>query len=69
MEKYRPSNGTEGLMFQEEYCERCVHDNIENRKFCDIIAKTMAYEVDNPRYPAEWIIENGEPRCTKFQVT
>jgi hypothetical protein len=26
-EPYRPSNGTEGEYFQEEYCYRCKHDD------------------------------------------
>jgi hypothetical protein len=25
-EPYRPSNGTEGEMFQEQWCEKCEHD-------------------------------------------
>lgn len=67
IEKYRPSNGTEGLMFMEEFCERCIHDDMENRLFCPIIARTMAYEIDHPKYPAEWIREDGRPKCTKFK--
>lgn len=53
MRKYRPSNGTEGMIFMD--------------KFCDIISNTMAYDINDPEYPKEWIYnEKNEPVCTKW---
>ena len=74
---YRPSNGTEGMCFFEGWCERCARDKemSEGKPFdecsddevCSIIADTFAFDVDDERYPREWIYdENGEPCCTAF---
>jgi hypothetical protein len=30
------SNGTDGQLYQEEYCERCLFDNYEKGVFCPI---------------------------------
>jgi hypothetical protein len=56
---YRPSNGTEGEIFMEKYCERCIHDDLENDNGCKIIAFSLAYSIGDPEYPKEWIY--GEP--------
>ena len=65
--KYRPSNGTEGEMFMERWCYRCTKDDQQN-VFCPIIAKTMAFDVDNPEYPSEWQYNpQGQPICTAFE--
>ena len=64
---YRPSNGTEGEIFMSQYCNRCIHDDIENNKGCTIIAFSMAYFVSDPEYPKQWIYgDDGKPTCTKF---
>lgn len=69
---YRPSCGTEGADFQEEFCFRCEKD----RRFretdgdepgCQIVSDTFLYEVRDPRYPKEWIIDEQGPRCTAFE--
>jgi hypothetical protein len=56
---YRPSNGTEGLMFQEQWCWRCVRDQAARdgrpEDGCSILADTMFYEKTDPRYPKEWV--------------
>ena len=67
MEKYRPSNGAEGDSFMANYCEKCAKDDIDNRVMCLIIARTMAYDVDDPKYPSEWVRDGDEVKCTAFQ--
>jgi len=65
---YRPSNGTEGDMFQKKFCEKCVYDDYENGP-CDILGDSMAFDLDDKEYPKEWIHDkNGCPTCTKFEV-
>lgn len=60
--KYRPSSGTEGMWFMDNWCANCAAKNI-----CRIIARTMAYDKDDPKYPKQWIYDNeGDPVCTSF---
>ena len=72
--KYRPSNGSEGEMFQALFCEECVHDAAfrktggEGGEGCDILMKTMFLGVDDEGYPPEWTYDaEGQPQCTAFQ--
>ena len=75
-EKYRPSNGTEGMAFFSQWCEHCVRDKAmregepieecDDTEVCSIIGDTFAYEVDDPKYPIEWIIDAEGPKCTAF---
>lgn len=68
-EKYRPSNGTEGMMFTEHFCDRCInqHPDPDNKKQCMILCRSMCYSVDEPEYPEEWIYdENDRPTCTAW---
>lgn len=64
---YRPSNGTEGMDFMEQFCVRCKKDEDER---CPILGRTMAYQVDEPEYPVEWIRDDDgrNPRCTAFEA-
>jgi hypothetical protein len=64
MRKYRPSNGSEGLWFMGKFCDRCANDSEGDE--CEIIALTMALDVDDDGYPEEWTYKNGDPVCTKF---
>jgi hypothetical protein len=67
-EKYRPSNGTEGEMFMEKFCYNCQHDDPDNEKFCEILTRTMAFDVDEDEYPKEWQYgTDGQPVCTEFK--
>lgn len=66
---YRPSNGTEGMMFMARYCEQCVKDS---RGYapdgCEIILLSMVCDTDDPDYPEEWVIgKDGQPTCTAFE--
>jgi hypothetical protein len=75
-EKYRPSNGSEGSAFFESWCSHCARDKsmregapfeeCDDSEVCPIIANTFAYEVDDPKYPVEWIVDADGPKCTAF---
>lgn len=67
--KYCPSNGSEGMEFTDNYCMNCINcdPNPDGKKQCMILCRSMAYDVNNPKYPEEWTYdENGEPTCTAF---
>jgi hypothetical protein len=71
--KYRPSNGTEGDIFQERWCELCTKDEAARRgdyeNGCPIIAAALAWDVDDPDYPGEWVYDGeGQPSCTAFEA-
>ncbi len=60
---YRPSNGTEGDIFMEMYCDRCA-----KREYCVIPCVSMAFEKDDPEYPKEWLFgSDGVPICTAIE--
>ena len=64
-EKWRPCNGTEGELFIDSWCGRCVRDVNHD---CPILAATMAFDVSDERYPAEWqYSESGQPKCVAFE--
>lgn len=68
---YRPSNGTEGEIFMEQFCHRCAKypDDPNDPNQCDILARSFFHQVGEPEYPKEWI-EDGNlenPRCTAFE--
>ena len=71
-ERYRPSNGTEGEGFFCRFCDRCERDreaweNDNPADGCEILLRTMLYDVSDPEYPAEWTYDaKGEPVCTAF---
>jgi len=66
---YRPSNGTEGGIFEERFCDRCKLD--ENQD-CAIHTNALAFDEGNPGFPKEWVIPEdsddwpGEAKCTAF---
>jgi hypothetical protein len=70
--KYQPSNGTEGMIFCENFCNQCIHGKYEhtadlNDKPCDILTATYFMDIDDKEYPKEWIYdENNKPSCTAF---
>lgn len=64
-ELYRPSNGTEGMIFQEHYCSHC--SKADEYGDCKIFYDTMYYDVKDEKYPREWIYDlDGQPTCTAF---
>ncbi len=67
---YRPSSGTEGVWFTEEYCMNCLHyDPDQNgKKQCGILFATMCFDINHPSYPKEWVYdENDQAVCTQWQ--
>ena len=64
-EKWRPSNGTEGEMFIASQCHGCKRWNGGD---CQILLKTMFFDVEDEDYPPEWCYgEDGQPTCTGFR--
>jgi len=75
---YRPSNGTEGDMFEDRFCNRCKREAKYRRTGdgadgCKIATAVFIYDVDDPKYPKEWVVNKwGDPygrtsRCTAFR--
>jgi hypothetical protein len=64
---FMPSNGTEGMIFVDAFCERCVHEKFSHThnecdKKCDIFTRSMI-EDEVP----EWVYsEEGWPICTAW---
>jgi hypothetical protein len=66
---YRPSNGTEGMIFTEQFCDHCLHENPDpnSRRKCELLTASMCFAPTEPEYPKEWIYDAlGHPVCTKF---
>lgn len=68
---YRPSNGTEGLVFMDSLCFKCRNDHAHQASGgeepgCRIIADSMCYSPGDPKYPTEWVWKDGQPTCTAF---
>ena len=68
MKPYKPSNGTEGIIFQEQFCDRCLHNqdiDDECGVGCPILIATFFASIGAPSYPNQWVEDdNGSnPRC------
>lgn len=69
---YRPSSGTEGMAFDEAWCEHCARDaawreDPDAADGCDILSRTFALDITDPEYPKEWVYRSdGMPCCTAF---
>lgn len=62
-EPYRPSNGTEGMIFMDKFCDRC-----ERYDDCEIQVRSMLYEINHLLYPKQWVKdEDGQGKCTEFK--
>ena len=67
MKSYRPASGAEGEWFREKFCYQCQKENYPDGPFCPILSATLAYQVDDPKYPKEWVHDNENgTRCTAF---
>lgn len=69
--KYRPSNGTEGMCFIEKWCDNCIHEKYnhtmnDNDKKCDILSRSMIYDLKDKEYPNEWVQDENGARCTAW---
>ena len=69
---YMPANGTEGEIFQEDWCAHCTHDAEFRRQWdetggnpqcdgCEILAASLRGE-----QPKEWFYHKGQPICSAF---
>ena len=70
LNKYQPSNGSEGDYFTDKYCMNCLHCDPDPKgsKQCEILMRTLIYHVSDPEYPNEWCYdENDKPQCTSWQ--
>lgn len=72
---YRPGSGTEGMAFDDAWCDHCTRDaefrkdwdNADPATGCQILADTFAYDITDPNYPKQWIYgRDGRPCCTAF---
>lgn len=69
---YRPSNGTEGEIFESMWCDHCERDrafreDMTKADGCPILADVQIMEVGDPEYPKQWRRdENGVPECSGF---
>ena len=75
-EKYKPRHEDDLGQFLDEWCCNCARDKAmseglpveecDDNERCNIIADTFAYAIDDPKYPKEWIYDEGKPCCTAF---
>ena len=69
--KYLPSCGSAVVLFMNRFCDVCARDagyRAGTGDSCPIAAATLAYKVDDPRYPVEWQYgAGGKPTCTAFE--
>lgn len=63
-QKWRPSNGHEGELFDRHYCMGCSKDQDGT---CRIFMLTLVHALKDPEYPSEWQYgRDGQPTCTAF---
>lgn len=67
---YRPGSGTEGMAFDDLWCEHCARDaefrkdwNADPAIGCQIIAGTFFHEKTDPEYPKEWVYDRKGKPC------
>jgi len=64
---FRPSNGTEGMMFDAVFCDVCVKECVAGN-YCKIRGLVMAFNYDDPEYPNEWVFgDDGWPMCSSYK--
>lgn len=74
---YRPSNGTEGMIFADRFCNRCKREakfrrTRDGADGCWIATRAHSFDIGHPEYPKEWVISLGDAtdmtaRCTAFR--
>ena len=69
---YRPSNGSDGELFEEDWCAKCIHDaafraDYNSADGCPILGMATAVDIDDPRYPKELVEDENGPRCKSFE--
>jgi hypothetical protein len=63
--------------FEADFCDRCQKEkafwdgyqrgDIDPEKFCPIHDRGISYYIGDPDFPKEWIVEDGEAKCTAFE--
>lgn len=74
---YRPGSGTEGLIFENRFCHRCIKDKSVRKdppdyeNGCPILAAMYFLHTDEEGYPTEVVrAPEGDPHwgiCTAFE--
>jgi hypothetical protein len=69
---YQPSNRDEADRFDGVFCDRCERDRsfragVPYEMGCPILATAMAFSVESPMYPREWVTGENGPMCTAFE--
>ncbi len=72
LDKWQPSNSTDGFAFQSKFCDQCWHDRHAEKdptKGCKVFLASMAYRITDPKYPKEWVTDHTTftGQCTKFE--
>ena len=64
---YRPSSGTEGVMFESSWCNKCTLQPTDPKHgSCAILASMFCFDLGDPEYPKEIIRRDGIAMCTAF---
>lgn len=69
IEKYQPSNGTEGDWFMDQFCYKCIkfpHSPGAGNQ-CKIFLRTCCYKLEDKEYPTEWQRTEDGPVCTAYK--
>lgn len=70
-EPYRPSNGTEGMMFEARWCETCRkwRDNPDAKTQCQIAWRAGGYMPGDKLFPKQWrhAPDGSGPECTSWR--
>lgn len=68
MAQWRPTCADDAAWFQGHFCDLCKRDDafrVGTGDSCPIAAQGFGVAL-GLEPPAEWVAENGEPRCTAF---
>jgi len=64
---YRPSSGTEGVMFESSWCNKCTLQPTDSKDgSCTLLESMFCFDLDDPEYPKEIIRRDGVAMCTAF---
>lgn len=61
---YRPSNSTEGDIFETRWCQGCGR---YRNGSCGLLLNSMFFDIHEKDYPTEWVRLDGVPTCTAFR--
>jgi len=56
-----PSNGSEGMVFHADWCDRCVWRGEDDESGCAILTASFCGEVP------QWTWQGGRPTCSEFK--